>query len=98
MMFSQKLNTHIMFKRLAKALIRLRVCAGWSEALLDAHTTLLEISCRGSYEPAYQIIWISVCFTRIYRGPDMMVMYYGIYHNDVASESEIRHAIKSINQ
>ena len=32
----------------AKALIRLRVCAGWSESLLVAHTTLLEISCRGS--------------------------------------------------
>ena len=30
---------------LAKTLIRLRVCAGWSEPLLDAHTTLLEISC-----------------------------------------------------
>ena len=37
-----------MFMRLAKALIRLRVCAGWSEALLVAHTTLLEISCRSS--------------------------------------------------
>ena len=35
--------------RLAKALIRLRVCAGWSEPLLVAHTTLLEISCCGSY-------------------------------------------------
>ena len=35
--------------RLAKALIRLRVCAGWFEALLVVHTTLLEISCRGSY-------------------------------------------------
>ena len=32
----------------AKALIRLRVCAGWSEPLLVAHTTLLEISCQGS--------------------------------------------------
>ena len=31
--------------RLAKTLIRLRVCAGWSEPLLIAHTTLLEISC-----------------------------------------------------
>ena len=29
------------------ALIRLRVCAGWSEPLLVAHTTLLEISCLG---------------------------------------------------
>ena len=38
-----------MFKRLAKALIRLCVCAGWSEPLLVAHTTLLEISCHGSY-------------------------------------------------
>ena len=35
--------------RQAKALIRLRVCAGWSEALLVANTTLLEISCRGSF-------------------------------------------------
>ena len=40
---------HRIFKRLAKALIRLRVCAGWSKALLVVHTTLLEISCRGSY-------------------------------------------------
>ena len=31
----------------AKALIRLRVCAGWSEPLLVAQTTLLEISCHG---------------------------------------------------
>ena len=48
MMFSQKLNTHRIFKQLANALARLRVCAGWSETLLVAHTTLLEISCRGS--------------------------------------------------
>ena len=27
---------------------RLRICAGWSEPLLVAHTTLLVISCRGS--------------------------------------------------
>ena len=39
--------THRIFKWLAKALIRLHVCAGWSEALLVAHTTLLEISCHG---------------------------------------------------
>ena len=37
------------FKWLANTLIRLRICAGWSEALLVAHTTLLEISCGGSY-------------------------------------------------
>ena len=35
-------------KRLVKALVRLRICAGWSEALLVAHTTLLEFLCRGS--------------------------------------------------
>ena len=35
------------------ALIRLRVCAGWSEPLLVAHTTLLEISSRGSYVTAF---------------------------------------------
>ena len=34
---------------------RLRVCAGWSESLLVAHTTLLEISCRSS------IIWVATC-------------------------------------
>ena len=44
MMISQLLNIHRIFKRLAKALIRLRVCAGWSEPKLVAHTTLLEIS------------------------------------------------------
>ena len=49
MMFSQWLNSHRIVKRLANALIRLRVCAGWSEPLLVAHTTLLEISCRGTF-------------------------------------------------
>ena len=48
MMFGQWLNSHKIFKQLAKVLIRLRVCAGSSEALLVAHTTLLEISCCGS--------------------------------------------------
>ena len=48
MMFGQKLNSPRIFKWLAKALIRLRVCAGWSEPLLVTHNTLLEISCRGS--------------------------------------------------
>ena len=49
MVFSQYLNNYRILKRLAKALIRLCVCAGWSEALLVAHTTLLEISCTGSF-------------------------------------------------
>ena len=41
-------RSYRIFKRLAKALTRLRVCTGWSEALLVAHTTLLEFSCHGS--------------------------------------------------
>ena len=36
-------------KQLAKALIRLHVCAGWSEILLVAHTILLEISRSSSF-------------------------------------------------
>ena len=53
MVLNQKLNNHRILKRLAKALNRLRVCAGWSEALLVVHTTLLEISCRGSILSAF---------------------------------------------
>ena len=50
-------NSHIIFKRLAKALIRPRVCTGSSEPLLVAHTctTLLEISCRGLFFLAHRI-------------------------------------------
>ena len=49
MMLGQPLNSHRILKRPAKALISLRVCAGWSESLLVAHTIFLEISCHGSY-------------------------------------------------
>ena len=48
-MFSQCPKNHRIFKRQTKALISLRVGAGCSEPLLVAHTTLLEISCCGSY-------------------------------------------------
>ena len=51
--------SHRIFKQLAKALIILRVCSGWSEALLVAHTTLLEISCRGSLI----LFVLSYCFS-----------------------------------
>ena len=37
-------NRSIVFKRLAKALIRRHICTGWSNSLMLAHTTLLEIS------------------------------------------------------
>ena len=49
MIFGQQLNSHRIFKQLAKALISLRVCAGWSEPLLVIHTTLFEILCHSSY-------------------------------------------------
>ena len=40
----QQPNSHITLKRL----IRLRACAGWSKALLVAHTPPSEIACTGS--------------------------------------------------
>ena len=43
---NRSVNIHRIFKGLAKALIRLGIGAGWSEPLLVAHTTLLEISCH----------------------------------------------------
>ena len=42
-------NKSIVFKRLAKALIRLRICACWSKPLVLAHTTLFEISYCGPF-------------------------------------------------
>ena len=54
--FDQSLNTHIIIKRQAKALISLRVCAGWSEPLQVAHTTLLVISCHRSFVPAANFV------------------------------------------
>ena len=43
-------------------MIRLRVCAGWSEALLVAHTTLLEISCTGSFDISVNTDQVGVGF------------------------------------
>ena len=51
MLFGQQFNSHRIFKRPSKALIRLRVCAGWSEALLVAHTT-----CWKSHVVAHMIL------------------------------------------
>ena len=58
-MFSQKLNTHKIFKWQAKALIRLHACAGWSEALLVAHTTLLENTCHSSIMLKFEQVCLS---------------------------------------
>ena len=46
----------MIIKRQAKALISVRVCAGSSEPLLVAHTTLLEISCHCSFVPAANFV------------------------------------------
>ena len=66
----QGVNTHRIFKRLAKALISLHVCAAWSEPLLCAYTTYLEISYHGSIIIGNQMrlgIIISDTLTSAYR-------------------------------
>ena len=63
-----EINIHKILKRLAKALIRLRICAGWSELLLVPHTTLLEISCPGSYISIF--IFQTVSLPAIQRFPE----------------------------
>ena len=50
-----------MVKRFAKVLTRLRVCTGWSEPLLVAHTTLLDISCHGSYRQVHDVLVFITC-------------------------------------
>ena len=67
MMFGRWLGSHGVFKRLANALIRLRVCAGWSEPLLVAHTSLLEISCPGSN--MFAIVYVMLCMYTAGEGP-----------------------------
>ena len=75
-MFSQKLNSYLVFTRLAKAQIRLHICAGLSEPLLVAHTTLLEISCHGStsilivFPNVYSVYFeITISLRRFFKGP-----------------------------
>ena len=53
-------NQSIVFKRLAKALIRLRKCADWSKHLVLAHTTLLEISYFGPFIGAKNALWLYI--------------------------------------
>ena len=52
-------DNHRIFKRLAMALTRLCVCTDWSEHLLVAHTTLLEMSCHGSLISLDRIIYMA---------------------------------------
>ena len=51
-------NLSIVFKRLANALIRLRICADWSKPLVLAHTTLLEIAAH---------LLVKKCITAVYQ-------------------------------
>ena len=48
-------------KQLAKALIRLRICVGWSKPMLVAHTTLSEIPCRGSIIASHKTLLNLFC-------------------------------------
>ena len=67
MKFGRWLGSHGAIKRLAKALIRLRVCAGWSEPLLVAHTWLLEIKCPGSNK--FASVYVMLCMYTVGEGP-----------------------------
>ena len=68
------------FKRLAKALISLRVCAGWSESLLVAHTTLLEISCHGSnVDSSLELLFFSCSF--FFSEDAVLSDIYFVYRN-----------------
>ena len=49
MRFGQWFNCHRIFKRPAKALIRLRGCTGWSAGLLFTTHQRQVFSCRGPY-------------------------------------------------
>ena len=51
-------NRSIVFKRVAKALIRLPICPGWSKPLVLAHTTLLEIAAH---------LLVQKCITAVYQ-------------------------------
>ena len=42
-------RSHVIFKRLAKALIRPHVCTGWSKPLLVAHTTFWKSNLAAQY-------------------------------------------------
>ena len=45
----ESLGPYLSFERIAKTLIRLGGCPGWSESSLGAHSFCLFLSCRGSY-------------------------------------------------
>ena len=49
MVFGRWFGSRGVLRRLAGALVGLPLCAGWSGALMVAHTELLEISCTGSF-------------------------------------------------
>ena len=82
MVFNQYLNNHRILKRQAKALISLRVCAGWSEPLLVTHTKLLEISCTGSNHILFLSLKIDFVQANIADADEMphyAVFYLGLH-------------------
>ena len=67
--------------QLAKAMIRLRICAVWSETLLVTNTTLFEISCHGS-----NIYHKDHCFaleaSSLNGDPERQIFLYAPHTND----------------
>ena len=60
MLFGQSLNSHRIFKRLAKALIRLRGRAGWSEPLLVAYLIVGNLMSRFKYTSVSLCIYFMI--------------------------------------
>ena len=83
------LTGHRISKRLAKALIRLRVCAGWSESLLVAHTTLLEISSHGSFDEKINGQGYSLLLKRSFRTCDIPLKFSKLGLTSVAKLAAI---------
>ena len=67
-------QTRYRLRYAARLMIRLRVLAGWSETLLVAHTTLLEISCHGS-----NAVYFGIYVTHLVNY-DTGTSYQKLYH------------------
>ena len=94
MIFSQQLNLLRKVKRQANALISLRVCAGWSEPLLVAHTILLEISCHGSIKVLCFVLFsLFVVILNIILVIEIDVLVQPNLHMEILNESMLCVAI-----
>ena len=76
------------------ALIGLCICAGWSEPLLVAHTTLLEILCHGANDQHAPLgtIFICTCFSYLCK----LVLASEFSHIIVRKKIRKRHLLKKV--